>query len=45
MKNHKSKHDMECTNLIKVTPSIFYPLQVEIHCGGILYYITLINLS
>lgn len=33
-KNHKLKHDAECNSLIKVTPSIFYPLQVEIHCGG-----------
>lgn len=34
LKNHKGKHDSECNALVKVTPSIFYPLQVEIHCGG-----------
>ncbi|KAL4473913.1 hypothetical protein ABPG74_022777 [Tetrahymena malaccensis] len=34
MKNHKSKHDQECGQLIKLTPTIIYPLQVEIHCGG-----------
>jgi len=34
MKNHKSKHDTECSKLVKLTPTIIYPLQVEIHCGG-----------
>lgn len=34
MKNHKNKHDNECTTLNKITPTIIYPLQVEIHCGG-----------
>lgn len=34
MKNHKNKHDLECKGMTKITPCIFYPLQVEIHCGG-----------
>jgi hypothetical protein len=34
LKNHKSTHNGECTNKLKLTPSILYPLQVELHCGG-----------
>ena len=34
MKNHKNNHESDCTNKIKITPTIIYPLQVEIHCGG-----------
>lgn len=34
MKNHKNSHQKECTVKMKITPSIIYPLQVELHCGG-----------
>lgn len=34
MKNHKNAHSKECTLKMKITPSIIYPLQVELHCGG-----------
>ena len=34
LKNHKSTHDSECVTKIRVTPSIQYPLQLEVHCGG-----------
>ena len=34
MKNHKNNHESECSNKIKITPTILYPLQVELHCGG-----------
>ena len=34
LKNHKQRHDEECSGLQKYTPTIIYPLQVEIHCGG-----------
>ncbi|KRX04426.1 hypothetical protein PPERSA_00195 [Pseudocohnilembus persalinus] len=34
-KNHQAKHEeTQCKKLTKLTPSISYPLQVEIHCGG-----------
>ena len=36
LKNQKIKHELECETISKVTPTIFYPLQVEIHCGGLL---------
>jgi hypothetical protein len=34
LKNHKTTHESECLNKVRITPSILYPLQVEIHCGG-----------
>ncbi len=34
MKNHKANHEADCSNKIKITPAILYPLQVELHCGG-----------
>ncbi|KAM3129438.1 hypothetical protein pb186bvf_018430 [Paramecium bursaria] len=34
MKNGRTKHDTECQSLVKTTPLILYPLQIEIHCGG-----------
>lgn len=34
MKNHKASHEADCVNKIKITPTILYPLQVELHCGG-----------
>lgn len=34
MKNHRLNHEAECSNKIKITPAILYPLQVELHCGG-----------
>ena len=34
MKNHKNSHESDCSNKIKITPTILYPLQVELHTGG-----------
>jgi hypothetical protein len=34
IKNHKNIHEADCSNKIKITPTIIYPLQAEIHCGG-----------
>jgi hypothetical protein len=34
LKNHKTTHESECLNKVRITPSILYRLQVEIHCGG-----------
>ncbi|CAK60423.1 unnamed protein product (macronuclear) [Paramecium tetraurelia] len=33
LKNGRQKHESECQQA-KITPSIIYPLQVEIHCGS-----------
>jgi hypothetical protein len=34
IKNHKLSHESECNKMKRMTPSIIYPLQVEVHCGG-----------
>lgn len=34
LKNHKAAHSSECNSKLKLSPSILYPLQVELHCGG-----------